>query len=133
MDEEKKPLGFNSAKKSAAKILDNDDRLKSLLTKAKEKAKDNSEKLKGVWNDFQTLLRFLKAWKRKEYREIPWRTVLYSAAAALYFVNPLDIVPDFIPITGLLDDITVITFVLNAVKQDLEKFQEWENTEQSAE
>lgn len=127
MDEEKKPLGFNSAKKSAAKILDNNERLKSLLKKAKEKAKQNNDQLKGVWSDFQTLLRFLKAWKRKKYREIPWRTVLYAAAAALYFVNPLDVIPDFIPFTGLLDDLTVITFVLNAIHNDLEKFSEWEN------
>ena len=126
MEEEKKPLGFNSAKNRAAKILDNNDKLKALLIKAKDKAKENSNKLKGVWEDFQTLLRFLKAWKRKEYREIPWRTVLYAAAATLYFVNPLDIIPDFIPLTGLLDDITVITFVINAIHKDLKEFQEWE-------
>lgn len=126
MKEQKPPLGFESAKKKASSILNDNERLKALLKRAKEKAAENNTKLKGVWSDFQTLLRFLKAWRRRDYREISWRALLYSAAAVLYFVNPFDIVPDIVPLTGFVDDFAVITFALNAIQKDLLEFRKWE-------
>lgn len=128
MDEEKQPFGFESSKKKASKVLDDNERLKTLLRKAKEKAAQNNIKLKGVWSDFQTLLRFLQAWRRREYKEISWRTLLYSTAAVLYFVNPFDLIPDIVPLTGLVDDFAVITFALNAIQKDLLVFKKWEQT-----
>lgn len=124
--EEEQPKGFKRAEKKAKELLGNQEKLDSLIKSAKEKSKKKSKQLKSVWNEFQTLLRLLKAYWKKEYRETPWRTILYATAALIYFVNPLDLIPDFIPMTGLLDDISIITFVISSIKTDLDKFKEWE-------
>lgn len=127
MTQEKEPRGFNKAKKKTEALLESKEKLNNLLLAAKKKAVEKKQKIKDVWNDFQTLLRLVKAWWKKEYTEVPWKTVLYATSAIFYFVSPLDLIPDFIPITGFLDDITVITFVVRSLKKDLEKFNKWEN------
>lgn len=126
-EDEKEPNGFSKAKHKTEELLGNGEKLSKLLEEAKEKAEEKKGKLKSAWNDFQALLRLVTAWRKKEYQEIPWKTILYAASAIFYFVSPLDFVPDFIPIAGFLDDITVIGFVSNSLKGDIEKFKEWEN------
>ena len=49
-------------------------------------------------------------------------------AAVIYFVNPLDLVPDIIPLTGLTDDFAVLLWVYNSVSNEVERFIEWEKT-----
>ncbi len=127
MSQEKEPHGFNKAKRKTEVLLKNRERLNKLLLAAKEKASKKQQHIKPVWIDFQTLLRLVKAWRKKDYQEIPWNTILYAASAIFYFVSPFDFIPDFIPLGGFLDDITVITFVTKSLRSDLEKFRAWEN------
>jgi uncharacterized membrane protein YkvA (DUF1232 family) len=49
-----------------------------------------------------------------------------ALAAVIYFLNPLDLIPDFIPGIGYLDDATVIAFVFSSIRKDLLKFLDWE-------
>lgn len=123
---QKKPLGFRNAEGKAEKVLSNKEKLKATLTAAIAKAFNQKEKLKSVWDDFQTLFRLINAWLKKEYTEVPWKTILYAVTAVIYFLNPLDLVPDYIPITGLIDDISIIGFVINSIKKDLNLFLDWE-------
>lgn len=87
----------------------------------KEKARLNS-----VLEELSTLLRLLKAWATRSYTEVPVRTMVLVVGAVLYFLLPFDFIPDFILGVGFLDDITVITFVVQSVRKDIEKFQQWE-------
>ena len=128
MNEEQKPKGFDWAKAKAEKLIENKDQLKKLLNTGSEKANEKKEQLKNVWSDLQMLLSLVKAYRKKEYTDVPWKTIIYSAAAIVYFVSPIDLVPDFIPIAGFLDDITIITFVVKSLKEDIEKFKIWQST-----
>ncbi len=49
-------------------------------------------------------------------------TLVLCTGALVYLVNPLDAVPDIVPAVGLLDDATVIGFVLASIKQDIQNF-----------
>lgn len=82
--------------------------------------------LKDMWAELRVLLRLLRAWSRGEYKHVSWRTVAIIVGALLYFLNPLDIIPDFIPVVGQLDDALVLGFVLKAVREDLVAFKAWE-------
>ena len=78
---------------------------------------------------FFVLGRLLKAYALGNYRQVPWKTILLIVAAVIYFLNPLDLVPDLIPLTGLTDDFAVLLWVYNSVSNEIEKFLEWERTQ----
>lgn len=44
-------------------------------------------------------------------------------AALLYLMSPLDLIPDFLPVLGWVDDIAVLTAVIPLLKQKLKEAQ----------
>lgn len=106
----------------AASTLKSDKTLENLIGTAAFKIDSGSNKIKYFKDDLLTLLSLLKAWVSGEYREVPWRSLLLSTGAVIYFVNPFDAIPDLLPVTGLLDDAAVTGFVLASIKEDIEKF-----------
>lgn len=98
-----------------------------ILDAAFNKAGVRQEALKDVREQFQTLMRLLRAAIKGRYRQVPWSSLVTGLAAVVYFVNPLDVIPDFLIGVGLLDDLTVIAFALNALKGDLTHFRQWED------
>ncbi len=45
--------------------------------------------------------------------------------ALIYFVSPVDLIPDMIPGVGYVDDAAVIAFALTMVGDDLEDYKNW--------
>ncbi len=99
-----------------------------LLRNAVSKADKNKSLLKKVWSDLMTLFRLIRAYISGEYRDVPWQTIVFALAAVIYFVNPLDLIPDAIPFFGFIDDSSVIGFVIYSISGDLKRFLEWEQT-----
>jgi uncharacterized membrane protein YkvA (DUF1232 family) len=62
---------------------------------------------------------------RGHYREVGWKTVLYLVLAAVYFLSPIDLIPDVVPALGWLDDAGVIALVFSAVTGELEAYIRW--------
>jgi len=46
---------------------------------------------------------------------LPRPVKIALAAAAVYLVNPFDLIPDFLPLVGYLDDILVAAVVLDGI------------------
>jgi len=61
---------------------------------------------------------------RGRYR-LPWKTVAALSAALAYFLSPIDLIPDFIPVTGFIDDAAVLALVFGAAEADLRRYCEW--------
>jgi len=120
---------FNSALLKAASAIGRPSRLLSLLPKLALKLREtnwNRVNAASAREKFFVLGRLTKAYALGHYREVPWKTVLLIAAAIIYFLNPLDLVPDLMPITGLTDDFGVLLWVYNSVSTEIEKFLTWE-------
>jgi len=81
-----------------------------------------------LWADLPSLVRLLRAWKKGSYPGLSVRTLASLAAALLYLLSPVDLVPDFIPGIGLLDDVVVLALLLQSLAQDLAAFRAWEQT-----
>ena len=52
----------------------------------------------------------------------PWVTIASLTAALLYLVSPIDVIPDFIPALGLIDDALVIALCVSIVRIDLRRY-----------
>ena len=65
----------------------------------------------------------------KRYTTVPWHTIAAAAATLLYIMNPLDIVPDFIPGLGYVDDGMVVMLAMKMVGKDLEKYKLWRRSQ----
>ncbi len=122
----KKPKGFKGAFLRAKRIIDQPHKLDDLLSKGKRKAEKSQMALQKVWEDFQCLWRMIDAWRKGNYTKVPWKSILYALVAIIYLINPFDVIPDFIPITGLIDDVGMISFVLKSIQKDLNDFKDWE-------
>ena len=94
---------------------------------ALKKAREHRAVLHAVFRDLVTLASLVKAWAAGRYTEIPWRTILMATGALVYFLNPLDVVPDPVPFAGYLDDATVIGVVAAAIRRDVQRFRRWQD------
>lgn len=43
----------------------------------------------------------------------------------LYFILPTDLIPDFIPVIGYLDDLAVLTTIMASLKGEIDKYRDW--------
>ncbi len=78
----------------------------------------------------QLFLRMIKKSFTGEYSSFSNKTLLSLVFGLLYFVTPLDVVPDFIPLLGFSDDLSIIYFILKNFKSDIEAFKVWEFNQQ---
>lgn len=83
-------------------------------------------------DDLALLLRLVKSWTLGQYREVPWKSVLYAVAAILYFMNPIDLIPDAIVGIGFIDDAAVAAAVVRTIHHDLQAFKRWEDARAGA-
>lgn len=51
-----------------------------------------------------------------------WQSKGAVIVALLYFINPLDIVPDFIPVIGYIDDAFIVSVVVNALAKEIDSY-----------
>ena len=106
-------------------LLRHPDELLPMLGSALKKAYSKRSILLQVFEDFLSLFRLVKAWVKGEYRNVPRKAIFWAVLAILYFLSPLDFIPDLFP-GGYLDDITVISFVIRRIQEDLDGFKNWE-------
>jgi uncharacterized membrane protein YkvA (DUF1232 family) len=76
--------------------------------------------------------RLLRAYVKREYTDIPWQSLVLIVAAVLYFLVPVDVIPDFILGLGYLDDAAVIAWVVKTLQSVLDDFRKWESTRTEA-
>jgi len=107
-------------------MIENQQFISNLLDDAFVRLGGVSDRLYDVQDQLAGMFRMLRAWARRDYREVSPTAIISVIAAVMYFVNPLDLISDFIPIIGFLDDITVIAYVVAVFNKEIERFMVWE-------
>jgi uncharacterized membrane protein YkvA (DUF1232 family) len=97
---------------------------------ADDKSKDN--KFKQLFGVGLTLVRMVRSYATGDYRQIETSTVVSGLAVLLYVVSPIDLVPDFIPVLGFLDDLSLVSWFMGKFQKEIVHFREWEQWHTSA-
>jgi uncharacterized membrane protein YkvA (DUF1232 family) len=97
------PLTFEQAKLKAATYVGHREKLRRLLEIASCKSERFYESLLAPWETLQIFFRMIRARVSGKYCA-PDETILVMVAAVIYFVSPFDLIPDALPVFGLMDD-----------------------------
>jgi uncharacterized membrane protein YkvA (DUF1232 family) len=79
---------------------------------------------KGLLDKLRLLWMVLRDFVKGEYR-VPWKAITALAAAALYVVSPVDLVPDFLVPLGFTDDLLVVALTWGLLKRELLDYCKW--------
>lgn len=100
---------------------------------------DNQDEISGKLRDSNFLKKYtelakvmfgmLKDYRQGIYTNVPWFTIAAIVFGFLYVLNPFDIIPDFIPGIGYIDDFAVLTFSLRFIETDLHNYLDWKLAE----
>ena len=109
----------------------NSEDVKKVLDQANEITEKvvKSGPLQRFLKDVALLISMVRDYWSGAYREIPWWVIAAVVFTLLYVLSPIDLIPDFIPVIGLLDDAVVIALCLAMIEQDLLKYQEWKEAQ----
>ena len=97
--------------------LGKEDEIKKLFQRVKVLAK--------YCNDLCEIFELLRDRVAGVYKETPWKTIAALTGALIYVLSPIDLILDFIPFIGFLDDAVVIGLAIKLAQPDLEKYRAW--------
>tara|TARA_R100001039_G_C1804192_1_gene79473 strand:- start:72 stop:473 length:402 start_codon:yes stop_codon:yes gene_type:complete len=121
------------ASRRAERILRSATASRWLAKAAFNRSEQLQQRLGEAAGQLRLLARMLLDWTTGRYRQVPWGTLLTITGALVYFLMPLDAIPDPIIGLGLLDDIGVLAKAWQFAGKDIERYQQWrENQDVSA-
>lgn len=117
---------FLSWKSKAQKYIDDKDKAEDLLNKARKKAEVKKKgSFEEIWNNIKLLFSLFGDWINGSYRDVPLGSIVVIIIGLIYFLTPMDIIPDFIIAGGYVDDAAVLGFIIKQIGSDLNKYNEW--------
>ena len=120
---------FRKATSDAESYAKDPDRLRKLLSEAREKINHIPRgPFAETWPYLMGMIRLIRAFHQGEYRDLSAANLLTVIAAIIYFVSPFDLIPDSVPIVGHIDDAFVVRLALESVRADLDTFMAWETS-----
>ncbi|CAM3301444.1 YkvA family protein [Aequorivita lipolytica] len=98
-------------------VMDNEEAISKKLS--------NAGPLRKYTELGKIMFSMLKDVKKGSYTNVPWFTIATIVVALLYVFNPFDLVPDFIPGIGYIDDLAVLSMGMGWIETDLHKYLDW--------
>ena len=116
----------NKFGRKAKEYANDKEKTEKLLYDANRKAKklDKSGPIDKLLQQLQLLFGLVKDSINGSYKDVPKGSIIIIIMGILYFLSPIDIIPDFLPF-GYTDDAFVLSLVIKQVKSDIEKYQIW--------
>lgn len=121
----KNEIDEDFVKSEVTKIDDGDVTIAMDNEKEVDRKINNSSALQKYSELGKLMYGMLKDYRKGVYTKMPWFTIATIAFAFLYVLNPLDIIPDFVPGIGYIDDMAVFTFGLRFIETDLHNYLDW--------
>lgn len=107
----------------AQEMLKDEDKMERFLQRLEKKLRVIP--LAGnTLSDVPVMASLLRSFVKKEYTDIPIGTITAVVSALVYFVSPIDLIPDLLP-GGYIDDAAVIGACLKLINSDVEDYIKW--------
>lgn len=100
--------------------------VEALLAAASARTQSAPGPLAQAQGHISTMIRMVRAYIEGRYPRIPWRALAAIIGGLVYFVTPLDAIPDFLAMFGLADDVAVLLFVAGQIREEMDRFLLWE-------
>lgn len=108
----------------AQEIIKNPSKVDEILLQLEEKLK-TVPAIGETLADLPLMIAMVKAWVKKEYTEVSPKVIACLVGAFLYLIRKKDLIPDYIPIVGIADDLAVLGLALKLSEPELKAFSEW--------
>lgn len=118
----KKALQRNS--ENAKQTLKHPDKIGKYLKEFQEKVSNISEYNKFI----PSLVNMVNDYCVGQYKDISFGTMVGIVSCILYFIFPMDLLPDKTPVVGYIDDIAILKYTIDVVKLDIEKYEKWKKS-----
>lgn len=88
-------------------------------------------KHKGFVKKFPVIIRMVKSAMSKNGYKPHYKNVIVPALVLVYLISPIDLIPDWIPVIGVMDDLALLALAIPMLVKEAERFVEWEATRKS--
>lgn len=120
---------FNLFIGRATKLLGRPFKVVTVLNEVADKLtskESKTNKFRQLFDVALTLVRMVRRYISGEYRDLAASTVVSGLAVLLYVLSPIDLIPDFIPVVGFLDDLSLVSWFVGKFHIEIMRFQTWE-------
>jgi uncharacterized membrane protein YkvA (DUF1232 family) len=76
-----------------------------------------SEKLKALVAQLFKQFRIIR--RALVHPQVPWHAKTVAGCAVLYVISPIQLIPNFIPVIGQLDDVVVVTLAIKFLRRSV--------------
>lgn len=114
---------INNLLADAYEYINNPSGLDQLLLTLEEKLRTVPE-VGNTLSGLPVVIAMVKSWIKGEY-EVQPKVLATIIAAFLYFIKVKDIIPDNIPVVGVVDDVAVLMFALKVVEPEINAYRAW--------
>lgn len=126
---------FGTFTARAGKLLGKPFKVISIVNEVADKLADKQStenKFTQLFASALAIVRLVRAYASGEYRDVKTSTIVSGLGVLLYVLSPIDLIPDFIPVLGWLDDLSLVSWFVGKFQTELGRFRTWEKQQVTA-
>lgn len=78
--------------------------------------------MKTFFGEIKLYFRMLSDVFTCKYTKMPMGSLVAGLGSLLYVISPVDLIPDFIPVLGILEDIVVLGLCMKFARYDIQEY-----------
>lgn len=116
---------FIKTEKKAKEVSIDKEKAGGTLKSAWTKAYTRKAELESIWVQLKLLFELVNDYIKGNYTEVPYRSIVAVFSGIIYFISPIDAIPDVILGFGFVDDVFILSLIIKQLEADLRKYQNW--------